>query len=179
MLVVIAFYLGSWRAATPGIGTSGRPAIAVMYFENMAGDEEIRWLSRGLPNMLVTDLAQTPGLDVVSSQRIDEILKQVGEENLESVDRSVVSEIARRAGAGAVVVESIFKSGDEIRIDVQLEDVASGRLLSAESVRGTDVFPMVDELTGRIRASLDVGDRPAGRGIAEITTTSLPSLSSR
>jgi tetratricopeptide (TPR) repeat protein/TolB-like protein/predicted Ser/Thr protein kinase len=173
VLVAFAFYLGSWRAATPGIGASGRPAIAVMYFENTSGDEEIRWLSRGLPNMLVTDLAQTPGLDIVSSQRIDELLKQVGEENWEVIDRSVVSEIARRAGAGAVVMGSIFKSGDEIRIDVQLEDVATGRLLSAESVRGTDVFPMVDELTGRIRASLDMGDRPAGHAIAEITTPSL------
>jgi tetratricopeptide (TPR) repeat protein len=123
--------------------------------------------------MLVTDLAQTPGLDVVSSQRIHEILKQVGQENLESIDKSVVAEVARKAGAGAVVVGSIFKSGDEVRIDVQVEDVASGRVLSADSVRGDDVFPLVDELTGRIRASLNVGDQPAGRPIAEVTTPSL------
>jgi len=157
----------------PGIGASGRPSVAVMYFESMSGDEEIRWLSRGLPNMLVTDLAQTPGLDVVSSQRIHEILQQVGQENLESIDKSVVTEVARRAGAGAAVVGSIFKSGDEIRIDVQVEDVASGRILSAESVRGNDVFPLVDELTGRIRASLQVGDQASGRPIAEVTTPSL------
>jgi tetratricopeptide (TPR) repeat protein len=157
----------------PGIGASGRPSVAVMYFESMSGDEEIRWLSRGLPNMLVTDLAQTPGLDVVSSQRIHEILQQVGQDNLESIDKSVVTEVARRAGAGAAVVGSIFKSGDEIRIDVQVEDVASGRVLSAESVRGNDVFPLVDELTGRIRASLEVAELGSSRPIAEVTTPSL------
>ena len=166
------FFFG--RDRTPaGIGASGRPSVAVMYFESMSGDEEIRWLSKGLPNMLVTDLAQTPGLDVVSSQRIHEILKQVGQENLESIDKSVVAEVARKAGAGAVVVGSIFKSGDEVRIDVQVEDVASGRVLSADSVRGDDVFPLVDELTSRIRASLDLGDQPVGRPIAEVTTPSL------
>ncbi|MGH9461019.1 MAG: protein kinase domain-containing protein, partial [Vicinamibacteria bacterium] len=157
----------------PGIGVSGRPSVAVLYFESLTGDEEIRWLSRGLPNMLVTDLAQTPGLDVVSSQRIHEILKQIGQENLESIDKSVVTEVARRAGAGAVVVGSIFKSGDEVRIDVQVEDVGSGRVLSAESVRGDDVFSLVDELTVRIRNSLHFGDQASVRPIAEVTTPSI------
>jgi tetratricopeptide (TPR) repeat protein/TolB-like protein len=144
-----------------------------MYFESMSGDEEVRWLSKGLPNMLITNLAQTPGLDVVSSQRIQRILKQIGQEDLESLDESVVEEVARKAGAGAVVMGSIFKSGEEIRLDVQVQDVDSGRVLAAESVRGEDVFPMVDEITARIRTSLSLGDQPEGRPLAEVTTTSL------
>ncbi|MEE9264967.1 MAG: tetratricopeptide repeat protein, partial [Vicinamibacteria bacterium] len=171
-LVAGWFFFGRDRTP-PGIGASGRPSVAVMYFESMSGDEEIRWLSKGLPNMLVTDLAQTPGLDVVSSQRIHEILKRIGHDDLDSIDKSVVAEVARKAGAGAVVVGSIFKSGDEIRIDVQVEDVASGRVLSADSVRGYDVFPLVDELTARIRTSLHIGDQPSARPIAEVTTPSL------
>jgi tetratricopeptide (TPR) repeat protein/predicted Ser/Thr protein kinase len=144
---VIGWLLLGRDRGPPGIGASGRPAIAVMYFESLSGDEEIRWLSKGLPSMLITDLAQTPGLDVVSSQRINEILK--------------------------VVVGSIFKAGDGVRIDVQVEDVGTGRVLSAESVRGADVFPLVDDLTRRIRTSLQLADRPAGRPIAEVTTLSL------
>jgi tetratricopeptide (TPR) repeat protein len=139
----------------------------------MSGDEEIRWLSKGLPNMLITDLAQTPGLDVVSSQRIHEILTEIGQEDLETINKSLVPEIAERAGAGAVVVGSIFKSGSEIRLDVQVQDVGSGRVLSAESVRGEDLFPLVDELAGRIRASLSLGDQPSVRPIADVTTPSL------
>ena len=123
--------------------------------------------------MLITDLAQTPGLDVVSSERIQKILKQIGQEDLESIDKGLVEEIARRAGAGAVVVGSIFKSGDEIRIDVQVQDVSSGRILSAARVQGQDVFPLVDELTGRIRSSLQVGDSAADRPLADVTTPSL------
>ncbi len=161
------------KVRTAGIGASGRPAIAVMYFEDNTGSEEIRWLSKGLPNMLLTDLARTPGLDVVSRQRIQELLKQVGEEDLDALDASLVPEIARRAGAGAVVGGSIYKIGDEIRIDVQVEDVGSGRILSAHSVRGDDVFPLVDELTGRIRASLNMADAPLERGIADVTTANL------
>jgi TolB-like protein len=40
-------------------------------------------------------------------------------------------------GAGAVVVGNIFRTGAEVRIDAQLEDLSSGRILAAESVRGT------------------------------------------
>jgi tetratricopeptide (TPR) repeat protein/tRNA A-37 threonylcarbamoyl transferase component Bud32 len=165
LLSVIVGWLLLGRDQGPvGIGEAGRPAIAVMYFESMSGDEEVRWLSKGLPNMLITNLAQTPGLDVVSSQRIQKILKDIGQEDLESIDMSLVDEVARKAGAGAVVVGSIFKSGD---------DVGTGRVLSAESVQGRDVFPLVDELTGRIRRSLQLGDQPAGRPIADVTTPSL------
>jgi serine/threonine protein kinase len=80
-IVALAFYFGGRRETTPppAIGASGRPAIAVMYFEDHTGAEEIRWLSSGLPSMLLTGLAQTPGLDVVSSQRIHEVLKKVGQ----------------------------------------------------------------------------------------------------
>jgi tetratricopeptide (TPR) repeat protein len=170
---VTGFLLLGRDRGPAGIGASGRPSVAVMYFESMSGDEEIRWLSKGLPNMLVTDLAQTPGLDVVSSQRIHEILTEIGQEDLETINKSLVPEIAERAGAGAVVVGSIFKSGSEIRLDVQVQDVGSGRVLSAESVRGEDVFPLVDELAGRIRASLSLGDQPGVRPIAEVTTPSL------
>jgi TolB-like protein/predicted Ser/Thr protein kinase len=174
--VVIAVYLlhgGLGKRPPPGIGPSGRPAIAVMYFEDHTGSEEIRWLSRGLPNMLTTGLAQTPGLDVVSSQRIQEILRQVGAEDLDVIDKAVVSEVARRAGAGAVVAGSIFKSGAEVRIDVQVEDVGSGRVLAAQSVRGSDIFGLVDELAGRIRGGLELTEAPSARSITEITTPSL------
>jgi tetratricopeptide (TPR) repeat protein/TolB-like protein len=144
-----------------------------MTFEDHSGDEEFRWLSKGVPTMLLTGLAQIPGLDVVSNQRLHEILKKLGQEEFETIDKSLVSEVARRSGAGAVVMGSIFKSGLEIRIDVQIEDVESGRILSAHSARGSDVFPMVDELTGGIRTSLQLGGEPEVRPIAEVMTPSL------
>ncbi len=169
----VSVFLISRDSSPAGIGASGRPAVAVLYFENNTGDEQIRWLSQGLPSMLLTDLAQTPGLDVVSSQRVHEILKQIGQDNTETIDKGIAAEVARRSGAGAVVVGSIFKSGEEIRIDVQVEDVGTGRILSAESVRGTDVFPMVDDLTRRIRTGLRLTDAPPTPPLTDVSTASL------
>ena len=156
-----------------GIGASGRPSIAVLSFETPGASSDVAWLARGIPSMLVTGLAQTPGLDVISSERVDEILKGLGQKSVETLDRSQVLEVARRTGAGALVAGSVFKSGGDVRIDVRVQDVATGRVLSAHTVRGGDVYPLVDDLTGRIRKSLNLAGDTATRGVAEVTSSNL------
>lgn len=173
LVVVLAAFLTvhliQKSRAPRGIGPGGRPAIAVMYFDYAGGPEETRWFSYGVPDMLRTGLAQTPGLDVVSSQRLHEI----GGGKLDTLGKEEVLTVARRAGAGAVVVGSIFQSGAEVRIDVEVDDVASGRILFAYSVRGEDVFSLVDELTAQTRRSLYLAAAPATRPVAEVSTHSL------
>ncbi|MBI4263910.1 MAG: protein kinase [Acidobacteria bacterium] len=156
-----------------GIGAAGRPAVAVMAFDNPASADDIAWLARGLPGLLETGLAQTPGLDVVSSERVSEILTELGASTLETLDTNRVLDVARRAGAGAMVSGSLFKTGDDVRVDVQVQDVATGRFLGAYSVRGQDVFALADELTDRIRDGLNVSSDGALPGIADVTTRSL------
>lgn len=168
---VIFYTLRGGSAHAGGIGASGRPAVAVATFENPGRTDDVAWLTTGLPGMLVTGLGQTPGVDVVSSQRIDEIVKDLGMSDAH-IDPSRVLEIGRRAGAGAMVVGNIFKAGTDFRIDVQVQDVGSGRLLGAHTVRGTDVFALADDLTGRVLRSLGVAVRDDGRGVAEVTSTS-------
>lgn len=170
--VVLAYFAWGGGVPPPGIGASGRPAIAVMGFDNLTGDEDAEWLSEGVPRMLTTDLAQTPRLDVVSRARVHEIAEQVGADDAEGLDRNRVAKIAELAGAGAVVTGSIFKAGEEVRIDAQLEEVASGKILSAQSVRGENLFSLAEELTRRIREGLAIDDRPAGEPLTEITTES-------
>jgi len=157
----------------PALGASGRPVIAVMSFDNVGGAEETAWLSKGVPAMLLTGLAQTRGLDVVSVQRLQETLDQSGAQSLDSLDGRQISQIAKRAGAGAVLVGSIIQAGSGMRIDAQLEDLATGRVLLAESVVGTDLFAMVDQLSARIRAGIGFGGATNVRGVADVSTASL------
>ncbi|MEZ5065955.1 MAG: protein kinase [bacterium] len=160
-------------ATGPGIGASGRPSLAVFRFEDRTGDQEVQWLSSGVPAMLITGLAQTPGLDLVSSQRVESILHQIGRENAERIDQAILDAISQQAGAGAVVVGSIFKSGDTIRIDVQVEDVDTGRVLLARNASGTEVFPLVDQLALDIRRGLELSGGPDPSPVTEVTSPSL------
>ena len=89
------------------------------------------------------------------------------------LDKSQAADVARQAGARAVVVGSIFRAGSEIRIDAQLEDLVSGRVLAAHSVRGTDLFALVDQLASRIRDGIGFPDARDVRRVAEVSTSSL------
>jgi len=166
---------GAGGTGTDGlaIGSSGRPTLAVLNFEDHTGVEQDAWLASGVPSMLQTGLAQTPGLDVVSSRRIHEIMHQLGEDRLEEIDLATLGEIARRSGAGAVVVGAVYSTGTDYRIDVQVEDVATGRVIAAHIATGPDVFALVDDLAARVRGGLELGPTPEEAGIAEITTDSL------
>jgi tetratricopeptide (TPR) repeat protein len=169
---VLFYALGTRQTSTVALGAAGRPAVAVATFDNPSGAEDTRWLTSGLPGMLVTGLGQTPGLDVIGGARMAEVMKDLGVADGAAIDRSRVLEAGRRAGAGAMVVGAVFKAGAEYRIDVQVQDVASGRLLAGHTARGTEVFALADELTARILESLNVTSTPSGRRVAEVTTAS-------
>ena len=164
---------GTVAAAGPGIGASGRPTIAVLPFRDHTASEETAWMSEGIPSMLLTSLAQAPDLDVVSPTRVQGIVQQLGAAALVSRDADVVAEFARRSGAGAIVVGDLYYTGTDYRVEVQVEDVTSGRLLDAFSATGPFVFELVDDLSAQIRAGLNLGDSPATESIAAVTTGNL------
>jgi serine/threonine protein kinase/tetratricopeptide (TPR) repeat protein/TolB-like protein len=168
----VFYFLGNRTTAAAGIGSAGRPAIAVVNFENPEGNTDSNWVTTALPGMLLTGLGQTAGLDVIGRQRVDEVLKDIGVPEGARIDPGRVLDVGRRAGAGAMVVGSVFKVGSEYRIDAQVQEVSSGRLLGAHTVRGADVFALADDLTGRILSSLHVASTEGARSVAEITSKS-------
>ena len=111
-----------------------------MPFDNLAGGQDTAWLSNGVPSMLLTGLAQTHGLDIVSGQRLQEVVRQMGAGSLETLGRNDIAEVAQRAGAGAIVVGGISKAGSKSASTRSSKIWRAGRVLVAESVRGTDLF---------------------------------------
>jgi tetratricopeptide (TPR) repeat protein len=149
---------------------TGRPAVAVLPFEDRSGDDVDAWRPAGVASMFVTSLAQTPGLDVIGTERLEAIFRDL---RRQPSDRSAGLEAARRAGAGAVLFGTLFKTNAGIGLDVQVQDVTTGRLVFARSAQGPDLFGLVDVVAGDVRDALDVANRPAGRPLRDVTTTSL------
>jgi DNA-binding winged helix-turn-helix (wHTH) protein/tetratricopeptide (TPR) repeat protein/TolB-like protein len=174
----VATYLFTNRStASDPMEADGRPSLAIMSFEDHTGAQELGWLSRGVSSMLQVGLAGTSGLRVVSGHKVQEIVRQIcREENIESIDESLLPEVARRAGASAILIGNIFQSGSEIRIDAQVEDVVEGKILSAHKVRGNEVFRLVDELSREIGASFDLDETAQTTSVTEVTTDSLEAL---
>ena len=169
-VVATAALLLPRRQEPPPPGASGRPALAVLEFDNESGDPSAAWLSGGVSSMLVTSLAQTPGLDVIGAERLEASFKALGKT---AADRGARGDVVRHAGASAMLVGAIFKVGPEIRLDVQVQDAETGRVVAASTGQGPDLFGLIDAIATDVRAALDVATRSSGRPLRDVTTRSL------
>jgi serine/threonine protein kinase/TolB-like protein len=182
--LIVAIGLSAWwtmrsrraepSAASPGAEVPTRPSVAVLAFEVVSGGPEVAWLGKGLPSLLVTGLAQTPDIEVVGNERLSEAAKQLGATALDGVERSRLGELARRAGARFIVNGTIVQAGADLRIDARVEDLTTGAVKLAESVRGPDPLALADDLSARVRRGLNVQVAPESvRKIAEVSSGSV------
>jgi tetratricopeptide (TPR) repeat protein len=179
---LIALLILGWLVFAPGLAPeepsladASRPSIAVLLFDNINKDSDLDWMRLGLAEMLVTDLSQSPHMDVVPTDRIYRILGE-----LDSLDESVssleiVQEVAERANVETVLLGSYMRAGETIRINIRVQEADSGKILSTERVEAvgeSDIFSKVDDLTRRIRASFDLPTLADVPSLEEVTTSS-------
>ena len=176
---------------TTTLPPSGKPSVAVLYFDNTTGDRGLDWLRTGIPEMVVTDLSQSSKFEVVSTERLYEIVSGLHRADDRVLSQDVVRIVAERTGVSNVVVGSYVKSGGALRINMRLQDASSGRIIASERIDGGDeatLFRMIDDLSQRIRARFESvhavapgtllskpggTDPPLDRGLTEVTTTSI------
>ena len=158
--------------------TNETPSLAVLHFENLSGDPELEWLRMGLTDMFVTDLAQSPELEILGTDRLYQILDEMDRLHGGPMSSEAIEELARRASVNTVLRGSFAKAGDLIRISARLEDAHTGRVLLSEKAEGTgeeSVFHLVDEISGRIKASFSVIalEGELDRDLRDVTTASV------
>ena len=181
-LLVLAC-IGTYRISTaeepalPGASRSsgatidlGEGSVAVLPFANNTGVDSLDWLGPGLSDLLTSNLAQMPELNVVSPQRLFDLLREAGREETERIPDQFAMEIASQSGARIMARGSILGTAEDLAIDVQLIDLTDGTVLGAERARGTDVFSLADslatKLSGRMLGQLAGIERPAKSPIA-------------
>lgn len=115
----------------PAFPTIKENSIAVMYFDNHTGEEN---LEKILVDMLTTNLSRYGELEVVSSQRLFDILNIIGKDDVETIDKHLATEIANRAQVKTMLLGGIIQIGEKIRINTQLCDVRTGSNIGSEQV---------------------------------------------
>lgn len=151
-----------------------RKSYAVVPFEVQSGNADVQWLRDGAVNMLTLALGQWSDLQVMDYERTLKFVADAGAEG-RRVDLDRAQEIARRGGAGTLVMGQISTTADSLLVVARLYDVRSGRALNT-ATRGTalaaDPRPLFDDLA---RYLLDVagGATSASVDVARATTTSL------
>jgi len=117
----------SWRLGVFGPQrTDAIHAIAVLPLQNLSGDASQDYLAEGMTEALITDLAQSKSLRVISrtsSMRYGNAKK-------------TLPEIAKELKVDAIVEGSVTRVGNRIRIDAQLINGHTDRHLWARSFEG-------------------------------------------
>jgi adenylate cyclase len=123
-----------------------KPTVAVLPFTNMSGDPEQEFFADGLTEDILTELSRRRELFVIS--RTSTFVYKGHAANLR--------EVAQKLGARYLVEGSVRKSGDRLRVSVQLIDTANDAHIWAERYdrKLDDIFSIQDEITSAIVATL-------------------------
>jgi serine/threonine protein kinase/tetratricopeptide (TPR) repeat protein len=156
--------------------SSGKPSLAVMYFDNQTDKPG---LDRMLVTLLTTNLSRDPEIEVTSTLRLFDILKLLGRQDAAAVDRSLATEVATRAGVETMLLGSIVQIGGRIRLASDLIDVKTGSIRGTQAADGTkydDLFSMVDAVTEQVGRQIGRGKPRQELRVADATTSSLDAL---
>lgn len=147
--------------------------LAILSFENKTGDESLNWLQTGLPEILLTDLGQDLTLEVMSNDRLRDYLNKSGSTE-QTFTQTQYREAARSLGVKTIVSGAYYKVDTLIRIDARIEDITSGKIISAEKVQGgkSNPFALVDSLTGKVLGSLNLHGREKGSSVESLLSSS-------
>ena len=128
-------------------GFAGRPAIAVLAFDNLSGDPEQEYFADGIAEDLITHLSDFRLFPVIAR---NSSFTYKGK----PVD---VKQVSRELGVRYVVEGSVRKAGDRVRVSAQLIDATTGHHVWAQRYdrEYRDIFDLQDELTQTIIGALE------------------------
>jgi DNA-binding winged helix-turn-helix (wHTH) protein/tetratricopeptide (TPR) repeat protein len=148
MAIVGAGLLTAWRrGSASAVAWSAQPGttrVLVLAFANPSNREDLSWLQRGLPEMIVTGLARSPGLSVLAPSQVTRLPGG----DLDASDLAGAIALATATKADAFVTGSFSAVGDALRVDARVYQ-PDGTLAGSESLtaaRREAVLAEVDRL---------------------------------
>jgi len=145
---------------------------AIIQFENRSGRPDMDWLSIGLPDMLATSLASSPRIALIAPQQLERGLQPHPTSRVPYKD---ALRDARQSGARAMIMGAFASLGDTVRLDTQIYDVPSGRLLGGESLtvpKPELLLAQLDSLATKVATRLGAPPVTQTR-LAEVMTNNL------
>jgi TolB-like protein/Tfp pilus assembly protein PilF len=152
LLIVIGFfayqrYGPSRRTAVPTAPLLEK-SIAVLPFENLSRDPDNTYFADGIQDEILTRLSKIADLKVIS---------RTSTQHYKSAPANL-PEIARHLGVAHILQGSVQKSGDAVRVNVQLIKAANDSHLWADTFdrKLTDIFSVESEVAKAIAEQLRV-----------------------
>lgn len=143
-----------------GVRVVPRRSVAVLGFKNLSGNPDAAWLSTALSEMLSTELAAGERLRTVSGENVSRMKRDLSLSDTGSYAQDTLARIRSNLSSDVVVFGSYVlvpdHGGAKIRIDLRVQDTATGESLASISETGSesDLFDVVSRAGTKLRAAL-------------------------
>jgi TolB-like protein len=134
-VLLVALAASAPAAAAPA-GGSAPATVTVLYFDNDTGDASLAYLGKGLADMMITDLAAVPAIQVVERDKLEALLKELKLQRSKYFDPKTAQQIGKGVGARFAVAGSFTSLAPVMRIDVRVIEIASGRVVKTSRAIG-------------------------------------------
>ncbi|PYJ48405.1 MAG: hypothetical protein DME87_13095, partial [Verrucomicrobia bacterium] len=143
--IIAAFVLLLRRPARSALAIAGK-SIAVLPFENLSRDPDNAYFAEGIQDEILTRLSKIADLKVIS---------RTSTQHYKSAPENL-PEIAKQLGVAHILEGSVQKSGDAVRVNVQLIKAANDSHLWADTFdrKLTDIFSVESEVARAIADQL-------------------------
>ncbi|HEY0777060.1 MAG TPA: CsgG/HfaB family protein [Gemmatirosa sp.] len=136
-----------------------RPTLAVLYFTNSAlvGGTDYQPLSKGMAEMLITALAQNPGVRVVERDRLQALLEEQNLSTSGRVDQATAVRVGKVLGAQHLLMGAfVIDPHQTMRIDLRSVNTETSQIEYVESVTGKadQLLSLVDQLGRKVNTGL-------------------------
>jgi len=159
-------------------------SIAVISFENQTGNKSYDYMQKAIPNLLITTLEQSGNLYVATWERMHDLLKQIGKDDVEIISPDLGFRLCRMEGIEAIVLGSFIKAGDTFAMNVKVLDVETKKLIKSAKASGKGEDSIleiqIDELSREISQGIGISREKIEATqlkVAEVTTTSMEAYS--
>jgi len=139
-----------------------KPFVAVMYFDNNTGDENLDHFRITISDLLITDLMQSQLIHVVREDKLFNILKKLNLEEARTYSSDDLKNVAAEGRATHILQGNYTKAGENLRFNYTLLDVNTDEVIGSDRVSGVgidSILAMVDELTIKIKADFNLSQQ--------------------
>jgi tetratricopeptide (TPR) repeat protein len=145
-----------------GVRVVQRRSVAVLGFKNLSGNPDAAWLSTALSEMLSTELAAGERLRTVSGENVSRMKRDLALTDADSYAKDTLARIRLNLSSDAVVFGTYVlvpdHAGAKIRVDLRIQETATGETLAAVSETGSesDLLDVVSRAGAKLRTALGV-----------------------
>jgi len=139
--------------------SSGKPSLAILYFENISGDKSLDPWKTALTELLITKLSQSKFINVLDGNTIYSVLKKLSLDEAKKYTKEDLIKIANEGNATYTLSGSLMKAGPNLIMALSLQKPQSGEVISTPNIEckgEAEIFPKVDELAKTIKSDLNL-----------------------